>query len=884
LTLTPGARLGPYEIVAPLGAGGMGEVYRAKDTRLGREVALKILPESFAGDSDRLMRFEREARTVASLNHPNIAAIYGVESNALVMELIEGDDLSDRIAKGAMPIEDALPIARQIADALEAAHEAGVIHRDLKPANIKVRQDGTVKVLDFGLAKGVDAPVSASGAPESLTMTSPAMTQAGMILGTAAYMSPEQARGKAVDKRSDIWAFGVVLFEMLTGTRAFGDEDVSMTLSRILQREPDFDALPAALPARVVQVLRLCLRKDPKQRAGDIRDVRLALDGAFDSVAAPAPASAVPERNRSRERVAWTAFGIASLAALALAFAAFGRAPALESKRVVRLQALLPEGFATSGVNGGWAQIAPDGSALLMTGSGGLYLRSLESGETTLIPDTSAAFYPFWSADSQHIAFFRQGRLKRMAARGGPVLDICAAPDPRGGSWNKDDVIIFAPGLSTGLHEVSAGGGTPRVVVAPTPGVSGEYIRYPSFLPDGQHFLFQRTTPDESGFYLGSLKGTPARLLRPITSSAVYAPPLGGEPLGRLLFLVNRTTLVSQPFDVGTLQLTGEMSPVAEGVAFAGQAGNGAFSVSDGGVLIYASASSLKTQLALLDRLGGQVARIGSPVDAPDVAISPDGRQIAYSPSDLRTLFLQQVSGGPPTRITEATAISPVWSPDGRVAFSRPGVRYELFIKHLDGAAQEQPLGVGAPNASPTDWSADGKWIAFNATDNSTGADLWLLPLKGDGKPVAFLATPAPEGYARFSPDSKWMAYGQLESGRGEVFVQAISPQGTATGIKYRISPGGGWLPRWRGDGKELVYASDDGKVIGVAIVLGATVGIGAPQVLFDLPEGASLLDMDENAQRFLVGVPAGAGARANALTVIMNWQAGVAQRKPVAR
>ena len=852
-------------------------MYRAKDTKLGREVALKILPESFSGDPDRLMRFEREARTLASLNHPNIAAIYGVEGNALVMELIEGDDLSHRITQGAIPIEEAMPIARQIADALEAAHEAGVIHRDLKPANIKVREDGTVKVLDFGLAKAAEAPVSASGAAQSQTMTSPAMTQAGMILGTAAYMSPEQARGKAVDKRSDIWAFGVVLFEMLTGTRAFGDEDVSMTLSRILQREPDLDALPPAVPARVVQVLRLCLRKDPKQRAGDIRDVRLALEGAFDSPAVAGQANAAPVIHRSRERIAWAAFGIASLAALALAVVAFGRTPALESKSPVRLQALLPDGFATSGVNGGWAQIAPDASALLMTGTAGLWLRSLESGETTLIPETSGATYPFWSPDSQHIAFFRQGKLRRVAARGGPVLDISTAADPRGGSWSSDEVILFAPGLSSGLYQVSAGGGTPQIVVAPTPGAAGEFIRYPSFLPDGRHFLFQRTTPQESGFYLGSMDGTPARLLRPVTSNAVYAPPLGRERTGRLLFVVNRTTLVSQPFDLGTLQLSGEMSPIAEGVAMAGQSGNGAFSASVDGVLVYASAAALKSQLVLFDRLGRQAAKVGAPIDSPYVALSGDGRQVAYSPNTSdRTLFLQQVAGGPATQITESAGVSPVWSRDGRIAFSRPGVSYELFVKHLDGAAREERLGVGAPNASPTDWSADGQWIAYNATDNETGADLWLLPLNGDRKPVAFLTTPAPEGYARFSPDGKWLAYMQIESGRPEVFVQAMSPAGPATGIKFRISSAGGWLGMWRADGKELVHASEDGKVIGVPITLSATVGIGTPQVLFDLPEGANLLDMSDDGQRFLVGVPAGAGARANALTVIMNWQAGV--------
>src|SRR5688572_747796 len=801
------------------------------------------------------MRFEREARTLASLNHPNIAAIYGLEGHALVMELVEGDDLSYRIGQGAMPIEDVMPIARQIAEALEAAHEAGIIHRDLKPANIKVREDGTVKVLDFGLAKAMAPPSSeaASGGPANAgratldpgpTMTSPAMTQAGMILGTAAYMSPEQARGKVVDRRSDIWAFGVVLFEMLTGTRAFGDEDISMTLSRILQREPDFDVLPASLPPRVVQVLRLCLRKDPKQRPGDMRDVRLALEGAFDTPVAPGTTSAAPIVRRSRERMAWAAFGIASLAAIALAFVAYGRTPAVDAKSAFRLQALLPDGFAASGLNGGWAQIAPDGSALLMTGTGGLWLRSLESGETTLIPDTSGASYPFWSPDSQNIAFFRQGGLKRMASRGGAVLDIAPAADARGGSWSRDDVILFAPGLSTGLYQVSAGGGTPQVVVPPTPGASGEFIRYPSFLPDGQHFLFQRTTPQEAGFYLGSLEGTPVRLLRPVTSNAVYAPPWGNEQIGRLLFVVNRTTLVSQPFDMSTLQFAGDILPVAEGVATAGHLGNGAFSAADGGALVYATASGLKSQLTLLDRLGRQVASVGAPIESPsDAALSRDGRQVAYSYNIGRALFLQQIAGGPPTQISESIAVSPVWSHDGRIAFSKSGVRNELFVKRLDGTAREEPLGVVAPNARVTDWSADGKWIAYYASGNETGADLWLLPLNGDRKPVAFLSTPAAETYARFSPDAKWLSYLQIESGRSEVFVQALSPSGPPTGIKFRVSSAGGGFSRWRADGRELIYLSTDLKVIAVPVTLGATAVLGTPQVLFDLPQGVDLFD-----------------------------------------
>jgi Tol biopolymer transport system component len=546
----------------------------------------------------------------------------------------------------------------------------------------------------------------------------------------------------------------------------------------------------------------------------------------------------------------------------------------------VQLQAPLPDGFAVSGLNGGWAQLAPDGSAVLLTGAAGLWLHSLESGTSTLIPETSGVSYPFWSPDSQNIAFFRGGRLWRTAARGGPVLDIAAAADSRGGTWSRGDVILFAPGLSTGLYQVPAAGGTPQIVVAPGSGTSAEYIRYPSFLPDGQHFLFQHSSEKETGFYLGSLDGAPARLLRPVSSNAVYAPPSSGQNQGRLLFIVNRT-LMGQPFDLHTMELTGEMSPIAEGIADAGQASNGAFSVSAGGTLVYAGVSALGLQMLIVDRQGRQITAIGAPVDSPEAALSRDSSQVVYAPTTSRILFLQQVAGGPPTQIAEPRAISPVWSRDRRVAFSRTGVGgYEIFVKHLDGAAQEEALGVAAPNATVTDWSADGKWLVYGASDNATAGDIWILPLDGDRTPIAFLKTPAQEGFGRFSPDSKWLAYKGGVSGNLEVFVQAISPAGTAAGIKVRVSAAGSGAstPSWRQDGRELIYAAFNRKVTGVPITLGAEIALGTPQVLFDLPEGARLLDTASDAQRFLVGVPTGASARANVLTVVMNWQARLRQ------
>jgi hypothetical protein len=886
MALAPGSRLGVYEVTAQIGAGGMGQVFRARDTKLNRDVALKVLPDSVANDPERLARFTREAQTLAALNHPHIAAIYGFEgpstgsgqATALVMELVEGEDLSALIARGPIAPADVLPIARQIAEALEAAHAQGIIHRDLKPANIKVRADGTVKVLDFGLAKALGREgASTTGAMDSPTITTPAMTQAGMILGTAAYMAPEQARGKVVDKRADIWAFGAVLFEMLTGTRAFPGDDVTDTLAAVVRGEPEWNLIPKDVSPTLLVFLRRCLQKDLKQRVGDIHDVRLALEGAFDVPPAPASRGAEPILSRTRERMGWAALAALSLVALALAaYILFSRSPAAEAPRAMQLQLVPPEGFAFSGT-GSSAQISPDGTAIVMMARGGLWLRSVGSGQTRLMAGTEGATYPFWSPDSRNVAFFQQGKLRRIAADGGPALDICAAATTRGGAWSKDNIILFAPGASAGLYRVPSAGGTPEIVVKPTPGVSGEYIRYPSFLPDGQHFLYQHSTPQESGFYIGSLTGAPPRMLRPDFSNAIYAPPAaGGEP-GRLLFIVNRETLMSQPFDVGNLQLSGEMSPLVEGIGTAGNLGNGAFSISERGALVYSSATASDAQLTIVDRFGRASATVGSLIVDPGAAISPDGRQVAYYPgAGDRALFLLQVAGGPPTQIANGRVSSPAWSPDGRIAFSRTGLRNELFIKHLDGSAQEESLGVSAANAGVSDWSADGKWIVYQASDNKTGTDLWLLPLAGDRKPVAFLQSPETELNARFSPDGRWMAYAQDQSVRREVFVQAISQAGPATGIKYRVSSAGGDIPMWRRDGRELVYVSTDSKLIGVPMTWGATVQPGTPQTLFELPKGARVSDMTPDAQHFLINVPAGGAAHANALTVVLNWQAGL--------
>ncbi len=849
-TLTPGSHVGHFEILAHIGHGGMGDVFKARDTRLNRIVAIKSSKAQFNE------RFTREARAIAALNHPNVATLYDVGPDYLVMEFVEGEPV-----KGPLGHDEAVRIARQIADAVEAAHDKGIIHRDLKPGNILRREDGTVKVLDFGLAKALEDDSGMSGVPgaDSPTLSRDA-TNLGMILGTAAYMSPEQAKGKRADRRADIFSFGVVLYELLTGQRLFTGDSTTEILAAVIKEESTLDAVPAEW--RVL--LERCLAKDPRQRLQSIGEARILLEKGMPTSVVPPPASS-SSRFSIGSAAGWV---VAALALAGLAFA-YLRPPASVPQRAVQLELLPPAGEATT-----FVQISPDGAVVAMLAKGGLWLRTLEFDEAKLIPRTEGGSYPFWSPDSGNIGFFQEGRLKRVAAAGGPVVDICPSVNTRGGTWSKDDIILFAPGLSTGLYRVPAGGGAPEIVVKPTPGAEGEFIRYPSFLPDGQHFLYQHTTPQGGGFYLGSLDGTLPRMLLPITSNAVFAPPGHGEEMGRLLFRADET-LMSQPFDLDTLQLTGEMSPVVGRVGQTVHNGYGAFSASANGALVYTSATAREAQLTFFDRRATPIRTVGSPVGAPDARISPDGKHVAYALlTGARTLFLRQVAGGPSTQLVDRDVSSPRWSPAGKIVFSRTGVNYELVIKHLDGAAQEESLGVKAPSARATDWSADGKWIVYSANDNRTGDDLWLLPLGGDRKPVVFLQTPATELDAKFSPDGKWMAYVQVVSGQPEVFVQAISQAGSATGLEYPISSDGGGTPQWGPGGRELVYVSADRDVIAVPMTLGATVQRGTPHTLFKLPQSATFQDMTADAQQFLISVPVGEAAQANALTVVLNWQA----------
>jgi len=893
LALTPGTRLGVYEVTAQIGEGGMGQVYRARDTKLNRDVALKILPDAFASDPDRLARFTREAQTLASLNHPNIAHIHGLEESggvrALVMELVEGEDLSQRIARGAIPLDEALPIAKQVAEALEAAHEQGIIHRDLKPANIKVRPDGTVKVLDFGLAKAMEpAGVASPSVSQSPTITTPAMTQAGLILGTAAYMAPEQARGKTVDKRADIWAFGGVLFEMLTGKRAFPGEDVTDTIVSVLSKEPEWPSLPSPTSVSVRSLMRRCLDKDPKQRLRDIGEARLALDGAFET-SAPQTAAATSSPSG---RLAWmAALAVAVVVIVAMAVPTvrhFRETPPAQLSG--RFNLSLPEKSSLQ-----FLMLSPDGRTLAFVSDEGgpnrLWVRPLDSLDARPIPGTDGATFPFWSPDGRNLGFFAQSKLKKIAVAGGPAQTLCDAPTPRGGTWNRDGVIVFAPNITGALFRVPEDGGVPAPVTRPA--ASGRSHRYPEFIAGGNRFLFldDGAQPEITGIYTASLDGAaPVRLL-PDQSHAMYVPPTAGARTGSVLFL-RETTAMALPFDAGTLRAAGAAVPVAQDVGRAGTAGFAAFSASENGVLLYRSGDfRLKGTLVWLDRSGMQIESKSEAQQFESLALSPDGKQAAVS---IRTspetvdVWLQDLERGVPTKFTfgPETREGGVWSPDGSyLVFGSGQFKQSFFRKPANGAAAEEFLLQVGGNATPLDISPDGKLLVYSDTGGNTKDDLWLLPLQGEHKPVKYLDTPFEERQAQFSPDGKWMAYSSDESGQVQVYVQPVP----ATGAKRQISTQGGSGPRWRRDGKELYYLSADGKLTAVPVKFGAgTFDVGAPLRLFERSlfiARTSTADFDRrilyqpsaDGQKFLALVPAeGAAGAPPPVTIWMNWMAGL--------
>jgi serine/threonine protein kinase/WD40 repeat protein len=906
MAIQPGTHLGPYEITGAIGVGGMGEVYRARDPKLGRDVAIKVLPEAFARDADRMARFQREAKVLASLDHPNIASIYGLEDSggtrALVMQLVEGPTLADRVKQAPIPVDEAIRIARQIADALEYAHERGIVHRDLKPANIKMAADDTVKVLDFGLAKALEGDPSSIDISTSPTISRMA-TQQGVLLGTAAYMSPEQAKAKPVDRRADIWAFGCVLYEMLTGKQAFTGETVTDTLASLIKEDPDWKLLPSATPMPVRVLLQRCSQKDPKQRLQAIGDARISLDEVLAGAPEPTPATSM-----AKQWPLWLTSGVAIVfmaAFSALALIHFREKPT-PAAAVQRYEIAAPN----PSVNGVGA-LSPDGTRLVLRSTQGsgprLWLRRMDSLEAHSIEGTEEAVgIPFWSRDSRYIAFGTTGgKLKRIDTEGGPAQVLCdlGGRVVNGGFWTPDGKIVI--GDQPGLRQIPAGGG----VSSPLPGVEspgGRDTFYgPALLPDRRHFLYSIDGPGSPDVYLGSLDSKPgqmpSKLLTGVISSVVYAPSFDDPERGYLLFVSginsNLATgpLMAQPFDLRKLETAGEPVLVAEQVVW------DSFSASLSGTLVYgSSATSLRTsQPTIFDRQGKTLGTVGELGDYNWLAFSPDGKRVVASRTDPQSgnanLWMTDLVRGISTRFTfdSASDFLPTWSPDGnRVAFgSNRSEHYDLYQKLSNGGSDEELVFKSDSGlVVPLSWSGDGHFLLFDGASASQET-AWVLPLDANGrmagKPFVFVQQGI--GYdLHFSPGPKgrplWVAYCSHESGRYEIYVRPFdpnSPTGTPPGGgKWQVSTQGGLSPRWNGNGRELFYVTPDGTVMSVEVSGSTVFQSGVPKPLFK-SKGFSTYqgrvafwDVSSDGSKFIFAVPPSTSGTAPPprFTVVLNW------------
>jgi serine/threonine protein kinase/Tol biopolymer transport system component len=851
MPLSVGTKLGPYEILAQIGAGGMGEVYRARDTNLDRDVAVKVLPVALAQDPDRFARFKREAKVLASLNHPHIAQIYDVEDPALIMELVDGE-----APKGPLSIETALHYARQIVEALEAAHEKGIVHRDLKPANIKVTPEGVVKVLDFGLAAVAPGSVGDSDPTKSPTRTMTA-TQAGTILGTAAYMSPEQAAGKPVDKRADIWSFGVVLWEFLTGHRLFEGETVSHTLAGVLAGPIDFDKLPRETPAAIRGLLRRCLERNAKNRLRDIGEARIAIEAAFQPLE---PAASPP---KPRSLFAWiTAAAVFALLLGALAFVHFRQAP-LQRQRV-KFQINPPEGELDD------FKLSPDGRFLaFVTGEGSttrkIWIRSLDGLDTRQLTDIQGIrnFTLFWSWDGKHIAFQSGDKLYTIARNGGPAVVLMDAPlEILGGVWLDGGVILF--GTASGLFRVSSSGGAPVKI-------DDQRAELPAWLP-GRRFLYVRA----NGIFAGSLDGgKPTQILRDRAVSTYVPPPKPGLP-GHLLF-VRGGTLWAQSFNTDKLELQGDAIPVAARVGDLSGIGSSAFTASANGVLVVGRGNSQDAVLTWLDRAGKRLQSAGTPftlAQNPAIRLSPNDSQaiVPIDGANGRDLWIADLNHHTLSRFTFDGSHSGIWSPDGRKVLwaANDGNRY---LKSADGSGKDELLykNPTCKTCYPNDWSSDGKFITISEYGEKAVLDLWLVPVDGDRKPYPYLQSRFATYWAQISPDSRWMAYASDQSPQQEqIFVESI-PAGKG---RWQISTEGGDWPIWRRDGKELFYAQGT-KLLAVPIRLTETsVESGKPQALFEV-SASTRFQVSRDGQRFLIAIPVEGASTSTPLTVDTDWRAG---------
>ena len=900
MAFTAGMKLGPYEILQPIGAGGFGQVYKARDTRLDRFVAIKVLPEHLGQNPTLRARFEREAKTLASLSHANICPVFDVgkedEVDFIVMEFLDGVTLAERLQKGALPIAEALQIAIDLGDALSAAHEAGITHRDLKPGNVMLTKSGP-KLLDFGLAKTQFAGVSFGVSADAPTVAA-SLTAEGAILGTLQYMAPEQIEGKEADSRTDIFAFGALVYEMITAKKAFDGKSQASLMVSILEREPaPIATLQPLTPPVLQRVVDICIAKEPRDRWQTAHDVTLQLKWIAEGgslAGLPAPVSL---HRKHREWVAWTFAAAGLIAALVLAIPYVRKAPAAE--HVMRFSVPPNEGTLFGPLSAGirpFPAISPDGRRIVfqaqrMNEPVRLWVRSLDTLEAVELAGTEGASVPFWSADSQSIAFTADDKLKTISAQGGSVRILCDTQTGTAeGSWNRDGTIVFSQvsgffAVNTGILRVPSTGGTPTVIIAPNKDRQESALLTPFFLPDGKHFVYLAQAP--SVLYAGSLDPSePPKRLVPSESHAVYSN-------GFLLF-VQRGKLLAQRFDTAKLEISGDAIIVAESVRTNANNGRSAFSASDNGTLVYRTGIDFGPagrRVVWFDRQGKPNDSLNQTADNAAPILSPDETRLLLErhPADPSTgcvkncsdLWAVDLTKGTNTRITfgGGDPAPGAWSPDGaRILYrSNPDGKYAIYTKPSTGVGNPELLlnfdkeitGVG-------DWSQDGKFVLFTVSDPKTGSDIWVLPLSGDRKPVPFIEVPGNQASPKFSPDGRWIAYSSNESRTSEVYIQPFPPNGQ----RVQVSIGDGSQPRWRGDGKELFFVTNSREIMAADIRIGASgITAGQPRTLFVAPSNFSNnISVTRDGQRFLLSIPANSNPLrdedSQPLTVVTNWTA----------
>ncbi|HVT43898.1 MAG TPA: protein kinase [Thermoanaerobaculia bacterium] len=884
MPISSSTRLGPYEVVSRVGAGGMGEVWLAKDTRLDRSVAIKVLPPILADNAQFRTRFEREARSISQLNHPHICTLYDVGQedglDYLVMEYLEGESLADRIKRGPLPIGEVLRIGTQMASALAAAHRHGIIHRDLKPANVMLTSVGA-KLLDFGLAKAAVVQVSTEGATEHR-----ALTQEGTILGTFQYMAPEQLEGIDIDARTDIFALGCLLYEMATGKRAFeGANKTSLIAAIVSSQPPPISAVQPMTPPPLEHVIRKCLAKQPDDRWQSAQDVAGELQWIAEGGSQIAVAAPVVRRRRTRERIGWTAATILFAATVATVSLYVRQLAGERTRQAVHSSIIGENGqpYAYSASSFG-PVLSPDGRRFVFVARGGsgtdvLFVRSLTSLQAQPLAGSEGASYPFWSPDSRFIGYFANGKLRKIDANGGPPSTLANAGTGRGGSWSPDNVIVFSPDSAGPLYRISADGGEPRAVTEIARDRSSPTHRWPSFLPDGKRFLYLDATGTSgmkeqvNAIWVGSLdpEEKPVRILGGKTR-ALYSR-------GHLLF-VRDGFLLAQRFDPKSLELKGDPLTLAEQIRYrADIIGSAYFSASDRGHLLYQGGSAPNINLVWLDPEGKELGRVGQPAMYQRLRISPDDSRIAAEVMDAGTgtsdIWLFDVARDSGRRLTfdPAHDTTPVWSPDGATVLfgSNRGSEGQLIIKSASGSSKEEILLSSKLSKEPADWSPDGRHIAFNQAGGKT--DFWAMPLFGDRKPFPLITGEYEEGWGLFAPDGKWIVYLSNETGQYEAFVMRFPPEGSHS--RWQITTtGADWVVGWRSDGRELYYIDLTGNLAALPITLGSEVESGASRILFRTSSNTSWASARDGS-RFLMGTNP-AGMADFPATLVVDWPAAL--------